>query len=176
MTLIATPGAANANSYLDVATADAYFANRPNAAAWAAVGVSAAKEPYLISATRILETRIVWSGLRSTTTQALDWPRTMVQDPNYPDTNRDIGVRWLDSTIVPQDVQDACCEMAFALIASDRTLDASSRGIKKAKVGSLEVEFDGSMAPPVLCRAARDLMRPYGRFAGSDGSIELVRA
>lgn len=184
MTIVATPGDAAANSYLDVAAATAYFTNRPGGSAFAALASDAAREPYLIYATRILETRVQWDGIRTNTTQALDWPRTGVIDPNYQDTRLNsahgMGYRLyqkvIPNNIVPQDIQDACCEMALSLITSDRTLDASSRGLKRAKVGSLEVEFDGSMAPPVLPRPVRDLLKPYGRFAGSGGSIELVRA
>jgi hypothetical protein len=184
VTIVATPGDPTANSYVDVATADAYFVNRPAGSAWTALSTSAAKEPFLIYATRILETRVQWDGLRTNTTQALDWPRTGVIDPNYQDAKingvGDLGYRLYQkvilNTVVPQDIQDACCEMALSLIVSDRSLDASSRGLKRAKVGSLEVEFDGSMAPPVLPRPVRDLLRPYGRFAGSGGSVELVRA
>jgi len=176
MTIIATPGAANANSFVDMASANLYFASRPWSTTWTGIASDTLREPYLIHATRLMEYMVTWYGVKTTTTQSLDWPRTMVQDPDYPDTNRDIGVRWIDSTIVPQDIQDACCELALALITSDRTQDASSRGLKRAKVGSLEVEFDPSTAPPVMPRAVRNILSLYGRFAGSGGSVELVRA
>lgn len=177
-TLVATAGDPTANAYIDVAGADAYFGARLQASAWTGAA-TADKTAALIWATRILDTRIEWNGLRTTQTQALDWPRSYVRDPNSLRATAEIfpdSIMYVPSTVIPQDLQDACCEMAMSLIVADRSLDASSRGLKSAKVGSMAVEFDGSMAPPVLPRPVRDLLRPYGRFASSGGSVELVRA
>jgi hypothetical protein len=178
MALVATAGDPTANAYIDVAGADAYFANRLQASAW--TGATAGdKASDLIWATRILDTRIEWNGIRTTQTQALDWPRSYVRDPNSLRATAEIfpdSIMYVPSTVIPQDLQDACCEMAMSLIVSDRSLDATSRGIKSRKIGSIQTDYDGSMAPPVLPRPVRDLLRPYGRFAGSGGSVELVRA
>jgi hypothetical protein len=175
LTLDATAGGPSANAYIDVAGADAYFEARLQDATW--LGASPTdKAAALVWATRILDTRIRWSGLRSTTTQALDWPRSYVRDPNsmravaeaFPDS-----VMYVSSTIIPQDLKDACCELALDLLSKDRTLDPSSKGLRSLKVGSIEKVFDGA-STPVLPRPVRDLMRVYGTFDGGPTS-RLVR-
>lgn len=68
-------GLATANSYAAVVDADAYFAER-NQAAWS--GTQAQKEAALILATDYIDGRF-WGqflGVQATDTQALSWPRT----------------------------------------------------------------------------------------------------
>src|SRR5712691_5596582 len=99
-TLVATPGAANANSYATVLEAAAYFADRlPLVPPWSAVADQTAA---LLMATRVLDLMAVarrtlriskggtryfytsraWTGAPATTTQALAWPRTGMYDLN----------------------------------------------------------------------------------------------
>ncbi len=96
-TLVATIGAANANSYLTHAEANAYFDERlPLSVPWVASGQEAA----LIMATRTLNAlaqplktlfpgppayyriRRQWTGAAATTTQRLAWPRVQMYDQN----------------------------------------------------------------------------------------------
>ena len=66
-------GLAAANSYLTVAEADVYWAERDDAD-WAAASV-VAKEAALIAATQYLDASYCWKGRKGSAGQALDWPR-----------------------------------------------------------------------------------------------------
>lgn len=74
MTIVATAGAANADSYATLEDANAYFTDRA-IAAW--TGTDAAKEAALRRATTYLDNqyRGKWVGIRYAETQALAWPR-----------------------------------------------------------------------------------------------------
>lgn len=81
-------GLPDANSYIDVAYADAYFLDRGNAA-WAALDTTK-KQNALIGATDYVELRwgSKFKGSLATETQALAWPRLYVGDSalQMPDT------------------------------------------------------------------------------------------
>src|SRR5688500_3618315 len=92
LTLIATPGAANANSYCTIAEANAYHEAHLYAEAWTE-GDDEKRIPALIWATRLLDEQMQWRGYPSTLEQALRWPRSWVPD-------RD-GQVFIDNAIVP---------------------------------------------------------------------------
>lgn len=98
-TIIATPGAANANSYETLVEAQAYFATRLLVAGW---DNADDQNVLLIMATRVLDAfampgktlvtpssgnpyyriRRQWTGAPASATQALAWPRTGMFDKN----------------------------------------------------------------------------------------------
>jgi hypothetical protein len=99
-TIVATPGAANANSYLTRAEAQAYFDARLSVAGW---DDADDQDVLLIMATRVIDaiarplktfvpaqggiaayyrTRRTWTGAPASTTQRLAWPRTGMYDGN----------------------------------------------------------------------------------------------
>ena len=69
-TLVATPGASNANSYTTVAEATAYFESRLYRSTWENAD-PADQTVALIWATRVLDEQIDWLGTKVSTTQAL---------------------------------------------------------------------------------------------------------
>ncbi len=171
VTIVATPGAANANSFLTEAEADAYFdarlplnppwedADDPTAALVMATRVlSALAQPYryLISSDKppyYYRTRRTWTGAPATTTQSLPWPRTGMFDAN--------GNAIL-STVIPQALKDATAELAGQLIVADTTLDnaVAVGGIKSVKAGSVAVSFKDMIESKVLPDAVWNLMPP----------------
>lgn len=134
--IIATPGAADANCYLTLAEADAYFSNRAHASTWEALD-DLNKEQLLITASSILDWYATWKGIRVTATQSMDWPRTGVLDK--------IGEEYLD-TVIPPDVKTATCELALSTITSDRTADNALAGLKAIQAGSLGLKTDVSVS------------------------------
>src|SRR5688572_1750094 len=73
-TLVATAGAANANSYALLAEANAYHDARLHSEDW--TGASAdTRTVALIMATRLLDAMYVWDLYPTDATQALQWPR-----------------------------------------------------------------------------------------------------
>jgi hypothetical protein len=134
LTLVATPGAANANAYADVATASAVAAYRVggDAVAWLALTADQ-KIQTLVTASRDEDT-LPFKGARATSTQALEWPRT--------------GTAY-DATTIPPPLVSSTIELAFSYapaFAAGATidplnLDTSDARIKRDKVGPLETEY-----------------------------------
>jgi len=135
-------GIANANSYVDTAFADEYFADR-GVTAWA--GDAAAKQGALIKATDYVEGRFGrrWIGEMANATQGLSWPRK--------DTDFDIDE-------IPLKLKQACSEYALRALsgplAPDPKTDASGITVvtTRKKVGPIETEFQpvGSGTPAMF--------------------------
>ncbi len=171
VTLIATPGAADANSYETVAEANIYFANRlPLKPAWVGIGDLPAQA--LIMGTRSLDSLAVlhkrlirtqnsqyyltnraWTGAPTSSTQALAWPRTGMFDR--------LG-REIPSNVIPQELKDALSELAGQFQKSDRTLDndVSVQGITSIRAGSVSVSFKDGIEAKVWTDAVWNLMPP----------------
>ena len=108
ITITATPGDASANSYVTLAEANTYLEASLQAETWAALD-DERKKASLVHATRLIET-YKFGGLKSTSTQALEWPREGVFDRNG----------YVVSG-VPKKLKDAQCELAmWELTEQDR--------------------------------------------------------
>lgn len=171
LTIIATPGAVNANSYVTVAQADAYLAARLNAGAWTSATADT-KAAALIEAQRSMQT-LPWLGARATASQALAWPRTGVTDPDSP-TAADY-----DAAAIPVRVADAQCEWALEFVKAGTTDIAAadpSANIIRERVDVLEVQYAEPDARPVvgLARYPRVLGLLSALLAGV-GGLTVVR-
>lgn len=164
LTLIATAGAVDANTYCTLEEAETYFAKRLHNTDWSEASNSD-KGAALVWATSILDTEINWYGWPVSETQALRWPR--------------IGLVSIDgwtvsSTTIPQFLKDATAEFAMSLITSDRTADEDMIGIKQIAVSSIQITNDKYNKKSVVPKSVWQLIRPYGtRYASS--SANLVR-
>jgi len=170
VTIVATPGAVNANSFETEAEAVAYFnARLPLIPPW-----DEADDPTaaLAMATRVLSMLAVphrslrtvdgrqyyytsrqWTGTPATTTQALPWPRVGMRDRNG---------NVIPSNVIPQELKDAESELAGQLNATDSTLDnaVSVGGITSVKAGSVALTFKDVIESHVLPDAVLNLMPP----------------
>lgn len=171
MPLIATPGAANANSYVTVAEADAFAAERLNSDAWTSATVLQ-KEAALITATRYIDAlaapykklyptatppyyviRPHWTGKPATSTQALAWPRIGMKDLNGND---------IPSDVIPKALKDATCEFAIQLLTTNSTADnpISVQGITSIKAGPVALTFKEIIESHVWPDAVLNLLVP----------------
>ncbi len=130
MSLNATVGSSDANSYVTVAEANIYFADRLHAEVWDNADNA---DSALITASRMLDWYVKWKGYKSTSEQSMGWPRVNV-------LRRD-GTE-VDDSIIPQEVKVAVYELALSSITSDRTADDPMAGIEQVKAGSLMVKAD----------------------------------
>ena len=128
MALNATLGAIDANSYVTSAEADAYFDDRMHSSAWDNV---ADGDPFLISASRMLDWYVKWKGSKSTATQSMLWPRSDVIRPDGTE---------IDDDVLPPEVKIAGFELAFANLEADRTSDDPLAGIGHLSAGSLMIK------------------------------------
>jgi hypothetical protein len=134
MDLNATPGSANANSYVTMDEADDYFSARPFATSWTGQTDDLVKEGALIMATRLIDSRACFNGTSSSSTQALRWPMTgMLSRNGFP----------IDSAVIPQPLKDATLEMALALLDSDVSLPnpAFVAGLRSISAGPVSLSF-----------------------------------
>jgi hypothetical protein len=149
-------GVTGANSYLSVADADTYWADRANASspdgtAWSGAS-TADKEGALVEASQYLDANFQWvwnnpprwqgwinplgpleayTPLKSDG-QGLQWPRRAAYDEET----------YVLQDGVPQKVKDATAELAIYAL-DGRLMSSRDRGgmIKREQVGNLEVEY-----------------------------------
>lgn len=176
MPIIATPGAADANSYETLEAAEIYFEDRLNDEAWTSK-TDEVKEDGLITATRILDLFLEWVGTIATQTQALRWPRHGAVDRDG---------RSYDGTTIPTLVKQATCELALWFLQKDRFGQSifTGMGIKSAKVGPIAVDIDIStdlmrnqqIIPDHILTMLQGLGTLSDTGGASDRMVKLVRA
>lgn len=127
----ASPVSLTMNAYCDVAFADAYFAFRYGADAWADF-TTEQKEALIVSATNEIET-FKFGGLKTSRTQPLQWPRSSLYDLNGDP---------IPSGSLPRILKNAALEYAFWMwTEEDRYLsDTDVDQVESYKVGPLTVK------------------------------------
>lgn len=136
--LISTPGAANANTYADLAYYKTFISIRRPKLSWAALAAGSTIDDDLtvdlLAACSLLNSSFEWTGEATTTTQALIAPRIGWLNRN--------GVA-IDSTAVPDDLKSAQCELASQLHTTDIATDdeAGKANVKSVKADTVAVEF-----------------------------------
>lgn len=149
-------GKPDAESYVSVEDADAYFADRGSPSTWADLTIPL-KESALRYATQWLDA-LNWVGTirRFSPAQALAWPRVGVTDS----FGRIIAI-----DEIPERVKGAECERALAHVSEAINSGFSSRVTTKEKVGPIEVEYSdgvlGAEGPsnyPYILRLLKPLL------------------
>jgi len=150
-------GSASANSYASAADGDAYHDLHMYATLWTGAN-TATKEKALMMATRLLDANYLFYGRKLLKTQALQWPRYAVPDPDHAG-----GRDFLDDSEMPGDLVKATCELARELIITDRTQPPPGEGLKQIQlVGSLMATFDKLDEPGVLTAEVKKLLGKWG--------------
>lgn len=154
MALIVETGAviANANSYVSLVEADAYFeVDMAFTAAWTALEDDV-KEAYLMWATRVLDQKVTWKGCKTVETSSLRWPRTGVYD-------RD-GIVVQDN-VMPLQLKQGTFELAKLLTVTDVTTSQGADYFHRLKVDVIEIEYQmgagQATTPPMLNQILRGL-------------------
>ena len=172
MSLIIETGAglANAESYAAVATADAYHLARLNAS-WALLDTPT-KEASLRKATEYMvgQYRERWKGVRAGLVQALDWPRYNVQ---LDDVGISAIAAYVQSNVVPVEVQNACCVLALKASTGELASDLQ-RTVKEKTIGPITTVYADGAPEAVRYRSVDMMLKPY--LAGSTVSGVLVRS
>lgn len=149
ITIVATPGAADANSHVTADEMTAYCDARLNASVWTAADDQL---PALVEATRDLTT-LAYVGDRGSATQALAWPRVWAPNPDAPTILVDptlyiqVGSAQLiyyGETEIPRRVKDATCELALQYLkagATDLAALDPKIGVLQKTVGPLSTTY-----------------------------------
>jgi hypothetical protein len=167
----ATAGGASANSFVTLAEATTYMQGRMNSDAFDNATTDEQNRS-LVEATRDVSV-MEYVGRRASSTQVLSWPRWGATDP-------DSAYGWLFvSTVVPQRIKDATCELAFQYLSagsSDLASADPNAGVIEKTVDVLTTRWQPFQRPTGLSRFPRvlNLIRPL-LAAGTGDSPELIR-
>ena len=162
MALNTEPGAALADSLCTVAQADAFHAARGNTL-WAPL-TTPEKEQALRRATdymAVYSSR--WKGARTSSTQALDWPRYGVVVHGYD----------LASDVIPLPVANACAELAFRGAKGDLAPDLGAQK-QSVTVGPITTTYASGARQTLKFQAVDNMLAPY--LGGGANNVMLVRA
>lgn len=139
-------------SYVTNSEADTYFESRYNSDLWNTI-TEDIKTKLIATATRYLEA-LNWAGCKNDENQVLEFPRGA-------------------DTTVPQDIKDACCEIAYALLdgrdveTERELLGQSSSGAAGSRVANDPDIVDVARLHNIPSAVAWNKIRPYLR----DGSV-----
>lgn len=141
-------GVPNADSYVSLSDATAYCAAMGHSA-WATASATD-QESALRRATQYLDTRYRYAGNRITTTQALEWPRTIRQWPL-------------------RSIRDACCELALRALDGELYTDAGDAPVTRETVGPITMEYGystngGQQRYSIVDDMLRGLLASIGRL------------
>ena len=152
-------GSASAESLASVAAADNYHSVRANTA-WAAL-TTALKEAALRKATDYMGQTFMtrWKGYRTTTTQALDWPRADVERVGF------YGIAYWANDTVPAPVVNACCELALRASGGELNEDTAQEVLRE-KIGQIETEYQPGSRAVTRYPAIEGLLAPFLTGAG----------
>lgn len=167
MALIATVGSPDANSYVTVQEAAAYFSHRTHSEAW---GEFDEQPAALCTASQMLDWYIKWKGIKASAEQAMLWPRTEV--------SRNDGTLVADD-IIPPELKVAVYELALSSLDADRTEDNPLAGIDQVKAGTLMVKasaggYDSTSEDTIPEKVWNILSDLYN--SGDISVVRLVRA
>jgi hypothetical protein len=160
-------GKADANSYAAAADGDAYHEGHLYASAWT-VASAGNKEAALVMASRVIDAQVTFKGLRSSITQALQWPRSGCVDP-------DLGEE-ISSSTVPKALVEATCEMARELLMLDRTGAPPGEGIIAQWTEVSGTKYSKFDQRPVLPRFVQSMLAKLGTVAARSGAVGLQRS
>lgn len=157
-------GRADAESYASVAQADAYHAARANTA-WAPLDATL-KEALLRRASEYMvgQYRERWKGQRTTSAQALDWPRYGVE-------LEDVGSN-VASDLVPAEVRNSCIILALES-NSGPLAPPLKRAVKEKVIGPIKTVYADGAPEYVRYRAVDQMLAAY--LCGTNLSGKLVR-
>jgi len=182
LTLIKETGSGlpDANSYANVADADAYHDGHLYATTWTAA-TTGNKEKALVLATRLIDASYQFNGWKTKTTQALQWPRDGARDPDRKTLKlsalSNVFGPFFESDKLPKALTDATCEMAREVLITDRTDAPDGEGIVQVGlVGSVNITFDKKDTQPVISHLAQSMLSKLGTLIKRDfRTAQLIR-
>lgn len=130
-------------AYVTLEEANTYFESRLHAEAWTSA-TDTDKQKAIAMATRAID-RMPIRGLKTTWDQPNQFPR-------YPNTE------------VPQEVKDACCEEALAILerGNSQRRRLQQEGVASYSIGGLTETFvAGARGRGLISQEARELLRPW---------------
>lgn len=123
----------------------------------------------------MLDTLVDWDGLKSTTSQALRFPRTWLIDR---DSAADATSGYLSSTEIPKFLISATCELAYDILKNDGFSVAEGE-LSDVKVGPISIAFSEKVKSRGFSSVIQAIISNWGSYEllGSSAAktIRLVR-
>ena len=172
-------GKVDANAYADVADGDAYHDGHLYATAWTGA-TAASKTAALVMATRLIDAEYQFSGVKTTDSQTLLWPRYRCPDPDR-DATMGVGLlltseNWLPENLVPKAVVQSACELARELLIVDRTAAPAGEGLKYYNDAGKQTGYDKTDTRPVIPKLVQAMLAKYGSLiSAKSGAVKLIR-
>ena len=161
-------GKSDANSYVSVAEADSYNEGHVSTSGWDAL-TTGQKEAALVMAARTIDGSFQFKGFKTVQTQALQWPRDSVKDPDSDDSvyPRNLSTRFNEfaNDTVPQIVKNAAIEMARELVLTGDSVSGfhQGAGLKSVSIdGFTKIEFDKMDIKKMIPRAVITYLSKIG--------------
>jgi hypothetical protein len=177
-------GLADANSYVSLDEANAFFDTVPQTNTWS-TQTDDQKTRLCIAATRMLDACFNWNGFKINATMALQWPRNLARDANqyagvfYRNPQTFLG-QYYDPSKVPAGIKQGCCELIRFILdpADDRTGDREGIGIDSFEVfQGVKVKFDAKYSRPVIPDYVSTALLDFGNVRGiGTNSVRIGRA
>lgn len=150
------------NSYVTVAEADAYFADRLDATLWSSAAPER-KAQALVTATSMLD-ELSWTGMALTDTQTLAFPRA----GEYFDNKVGAGV--ILDAFVPDRIIKATYEQAYHLLGNS-SLQDDTGSLDSLTLGA--ISLTKIRAPSKISSVVKTLVKP---LLADNGSMSWWRA
>lgn len=177
-------GKADANSYVTLAEANAFFDTVPNTNTWGAQ-TDDQKTRLCLAGTRMIDSCFQFNGFKINATQALQWPRNLAKDPNqyagvfYRNPNTFLG-QYYDPAKVPAQIKNAVCQLIISMLdpLDDRTGDREGIGIDSFEVfEGVKVKFDAKYSRPTIPDFVSTMLLDFGNVRGvGTGNVRVGRA
>lgn len=152
------------NSYVTLDEATAYLGDRYGSIIW---DKEPNQESALVTAARLLDSQMLWLGAKTDNSQPMKWPRTGFDAMD------------IDSSIVPQIVKDAQCELAFDIVEKGGVKPAfdASNDLKRIKADTVEIEYrSNGVIKPDPSRVPDHIKRMLHGLIESTRVVRLLRA
>lgn len=165
MPLVATPGAIDANSYVDVPTALAFCEGELGVGAFTGAD-EATQEAALRTATTWLD-RLDFLGSKTTRGQSLKWPRAV---------GVEIDERTVQLDEIPPRLVRCTVRLAVRLLQAPDVLDARDpRKVVVERVGPIATEFDRNASDRVGLYRFPDVLSELTPLLAGGGALSVVR-
>ncbi len=170
----------DSNTYISLDNANSYMEARIGTDAWDGAS-DTDKQAALVQSARILDRYVEWRGVKTDDTQAMQWPRQYVPDPEYRTVDAldfyiDAGDYFIPSDAVPQRIKDAQCELALHLLSQDSQTVPDTAGYSQIDVeGAVSLSVDKADRTDVIPRHVWLIVHKFGQKYGNK-SVKLERS
>ena len=171
-----TVGGTAANSYASVAEFTTWAETRQPSTAFDDATADQRIRALITAARRLDQER--YKGVRVEETQALQWPRYGVEQPDIAYSVLDGPVftesTWYATDEIPQRVKNAQMELAYQVLAGNSSPDNTGlEGFKNVKVGALDITPNHALRAGKLTEDVLREIRPL--LKGGGNGMRLVR-